>query len=111
MESERGDFLPGKIKKERTRRTPLSEIRLLRLYVAGSSIRSLRAIQNLKLLCEAELPERYDLEIVDIYTEPKRAAEDQIIAVPTLIKRAPGIVRRMIGDLSELALVRQGLGL
>ncbi len=103
--------MQGRIKKERPRANPLSEIRLLRLYVAGSSIRSMRAIQNLKRLCEAELPERYDLEIVDIYAEPRRAMEDQIIAVPTLIKRAPGVIRRMVGDLSELALVRQGLGL
>jgi len=81
----------------------------LRLYVAGSAPRSLRAIHNLKHLCEQELSGRYALEIVDIYKEPRRAAQDQIIAIPTLIKEAPGLVRRMIGDLSRTALVRAGL--
>ena len=83
----------------------------LRLYVAGSSPRSLRAIQNLKRLCESELPGRYNLEVVDIYKEPRRAAIDQVVAIPTLIKEAPCLVRRMIGDLSETALLRHGLGI
>lgn len=84
---------------------------LLRLYVAGSGIRSLRAIENLKRLCESELRGRYKIEVIDIYKEPKRAAQDEIVAIPTLIKEAPGAVRRMIGDLSETAVVRQGLGI
>jgi circadian clock protein KaiB len=79
--------------------------------VAGSGIRSLLAVQNLKMLCERELAGHYKLEVVDIYKEPKRAAEDQIVAIPTLIKQAPGAVRRMIGDLSQTGLVRQGLGI
>ena len=79
--------------------------------MAGSSPRSLRAVENLTRLCEKELNGRYNLEVVDIYKEPRRAAEDEIIAIPTLIKQAPGAVRRMIGDLSEFAMVRQGLGL
>jgi circadian clock protein KaiB len=89
----------------------MNEPHELRLYVAGSSLRSLRALQNLKRICDAELPGRYNLEIVDVYKEPGRAAEDQIVAIPTLIKRAPGMVRRLIGDLSETALLRQGLDL
>jgi circadian clock protein KaiB len=83
----------------------------LRLYVAGSGPRSLRAVQNIRRVCESELAGRYSLEVVDIYKEPRRAAEDQIVAIPTLIKQAPGLVRRMIGDLSQTALLRQGLGL
>lgn len=83
----------------------------LRLYVAGSNVRSIRAVQNLKKVCEAELPGRYTLEVVDIYKNPRRAVEDRIVAIPTLIKEAPGIVTRMIGDLSKLAVVRHGLGL
>ena len=83
----------------------------LRLYVAGSGPRSLRAVQNIKRVCDSELLGRYSLEVVDIYKEPGRAAEDQIVAIPTLIKQAPGLVRRMIGDLSETAVLRQGLGL
>ena len=83
----------------------------LRLYVAGSSPRSLRAIQNVTRLCESEIPGRYNLEVVDIYKEPRRATTDQVVAIPTLIKQAPGLVRRMIGDLSEAALLRHGLGI
>lgn len=83
----------------------------LRLYVAGSTPRSLRAVQNVRQVCESELAGHYSLEVVDIYKEPRRAMEDQIIAIPTLIKQAPGLVRRMIGDLSETAVLRQGLGL
>lgn len=83
----------------------------LRLYVAGSGVRSLRAVQNLKRMCEAELHGRYRLEVVDIYKNPRLAAEDRIVAIPTLIKSAPGMVTRMIGDLSKTAVVRHGLGL
>ena len=82
----------------------------LRLYVAGSSPRSLRAIQNVKRVCESELSGRYNLEVVDIYKEPRRATKDQVVAIPTLIKQAPGLVRRMIGDLSETVLVAAGPG-
>jgi circadian clock protein KaiB len=83
----------------------------LRLYIAGSAPCSLRALQNLRRVCEAELAGRYELEVVDIYKEPKRATEDQIVAIPTLIKDAPGGIRRMVGDLSETAILREGLGL
>ena len=82
----------------------------LRLYVAGSGPRSIRAIQDVKRICESRLAGRYNLEVVDIYQEPGRAAEDRIVAIPTLIRQAPGLVLRIIGDLSEGALVRQGLG-
>jgi circadian clock protein KaiB len=83
----------------------------LRLYVAGSSPRSLRAVQNLKRICELELSGHYNLEVVDIYREPARAAKDQIIAIPTLIKQAPGMLRRIIGDLSDTSVLRKALGL
>lgn len=84
---------------------------VLRLYVAGSGVRSLHAVRNLLQLCERELSGHYTLEVVDIYQEPRRAIADHIVAIPTLIKEAPGAERRMIGDLSETALVRQGLGI
>ena len=84
---------------------------VLRLYVAGSGVRSLQAVRNLTQLCEKELFGRYMLEVVDIYQEPRRAIRDQIVAIPTLIKQAPGAERRLIGDLSETAAVRQGLGI
>jgi circadian clock protein KaiB len=83
----------------------------LSLYIAGSSPRSLRAIRNLERICESQLSGRYHLEVVDIYKEPRRAIQDQIIAIPTLIKRSPGMLRRIIGDLSQTTLVLQGLGL
>jgi len=83
----------------------------LRLYVAGTTPRSLRAVQNVKRICEAELRDRYQLEIVDVYKEPRRLAQDQVVAIPTLIKFAPGGIKRLIGDLSQEAQVRKGLGL
>lgn len=83
----------------------------LRLYVAGLTPRSLRAVQNIKRICESELQGRYELEVVDLYEEPGRAASDQVVGIPTLIKWAPGAVRRLIGDLSEIAAVLRGLEL
>lgn len=83
----------------------------LRLYVAGTGARSARAIRTLTHLCETELAGRYRLEIVDVYRHPARAAADQVVAIPTLIKRAPGTVERLVGDLSHEARVRSGLGL
>jgi circadian clock protein KaiB len=81
----------------------------LRLYVAGSGARSIRAVQNVKRICEAEYSGHYDLAVIDIYKEPARAGQDQIVAIPTLIKEAPGLFRRIVGDLSETALVRRSL--
>ena len=83
----------------------------LRLYVAGSGPRSLQAVRNITRICETELAGQYHLEVVDLYKEPHRAMTDQIVAIPTLIKWSPGLVRRMVGDLSEIAILRQGLGL
>jgi len=83
----------------------------LRLYVAGTTPKSLRAVQNVKRICDAELANHYDLEVVDVYKEPGRLARDQVIAIPTLIKFAPGEIKRLIGDLSREEQVRKGLGL
>jgi circadian clock protein KaiB len=91
-----------------TRRENLHE---LRLYVAGTTPRSLRAVQNIKRICDAELPNQYHLEVVDVYKQPGRLAQDQVVAIPTLIKFAPGEVKRLIGDLSQETQVRKGLGL
>ena len=82
----------------------------LRLYVAGTTPRSTRAVRNLTRICEAEIPGRYHLEIIDVYQQPVRAAEDQIVAVPTLLKMVPLPRRKLIGDLSQEAQVRRGLG-
>lgn len=74
---------------------------VLRLFTSGSTPRSARAIQNLNEICEANLKGNYRLEVIDIYQEPGRATESDIIAAPTLIKEEPLPVRRLIGDLSD----------
>jgi circadian clock protein KaiB len=81
---------------------------ILRLYVTGSSERSLRAVYNLKKICEEHLPE-YDLEVIDIYKDPAAAREEQIIAAPTLIKELPTPLRKLVGDLSNTQKVLVGL--
>ena len=81
---------------------------ILRLYVSGSSVRSLRAIHNLKKLCEEHLPD-YDLEVIDIYENPTAAREEQIIAAPTLVKRLPSPLRKFVGDLSNTQKILIGL--
>ena len=63
------------------------------------------------LICDASLPNQYVLEVVDVYKEPGRLAKDQVIAIPTLIKFAPGELKRLVGDLSQEDQVRKGLGL
>ena len=84
---------------------------LLRLYVTGQTPRSVRSIENLRNLCEKYLKGRYDLEVVDIYQQPALAAEDQIIAAPTLIKATPPPLRKLVGDFSNQSRVMLGLGL
>jgi circadian clock protein KaiB len=74
---------------------------VLRLFTTGTTPRSTRALQNLRDICEALLKGRYRLEVIDIYQEPGRASEADIIAAPTLIKEEPHPVCRMVGDLSD----------
>ena len=83
----------------------------LRLYVAGQSPKSLTALANLKRLCEEHLPDRYEIEVVDLVENPRLAAGDEIIAIPTLVRRLPGPMRRIIGDLSDPERVIVGLQL
>ena len=82
---------------------------LLRLYVTGTTGRSVRAIQNVRRICEEHLSGLYDLEVVDIYKNLPLARGDQIIAAPTLIKRLPEPLRRLIGDMSDEQRVLVGL--
>ena len=84
---------------------------ILRLYVTGSTGRSLRAVHNLKKLCEEHLSEDYDLEVIDIYNDPAAAREAQIIAAPTLVKRLPLPIRKFVGDLSDTQKILVGLGI
>ena len=84
---------------------------LLRLYIAGTSIRSTRAIQNARRMCDEHLAGRYQLEVIDIFQQPALAKDHQILAVPTLIRALPVPLRRFIGDLSEQDVVLIGLDL
>src|ERR1043165_4187690 len=84
---------------------------ILRLYVTGSTPRSLKAIANLKRFCEEHLHDDYELQVIDIYKNPDAAREEQIIASPTLIKRLPAPLRRFVGDLSNTQKLLTGLGL
>jgi circadian clock protein KaiB len=84
---------------------------VLTLYVTGATAGSLRAITNLKAVCEQHLKGRYRLEIVDVYRQPERLRQDQVVAVPTLIKKLPIPLRLLVGDLSRTEQVLQGLGL
>lgn len=83
----------------------------LRLYVAGQSPKSVRAVENLRHVCEEYLPGRYTIELVDLIENPERARSDEIIAVPTLIRKLPEPIRRIIGDLSDTDKVLIGLQL
>jgi circadian clock protein KaiB len=81
----------------------------LRLYVAGQTPKSLAAIANLKKICEEHLAEMYTIEVVDLLVQPQLAAGDQILAVPTLVRRLPPPIKRIIGDLSNSERVLVGL--
>jgi circadian clock protein KaiB len=83
----------------------------LRLYVAGQTPKSLTAFSNLKKLCEQHLPGRYQIEIVDLTKQPQLAQNDQIVALPTLVRKLPEPIKRVIGDLSNLERVMVGLDL
>lgn len=80
---------------------PGEERYVLKLYLTGTTERSLRAIEAIKALCEQKLTGRYELEVVDLYQEPGRAKIAQVIAAPTLVKEWPLPLRRLIGDLSK----------
>ena len=82
---------------------------VLRLYVTGATQRSLQAIRNIREICETHLKGRYDLEIIDVYQQPVLAKGEQIIAAPTLIKKIPAPLRRLVGDLSDTERVLMGL--
>ena len=90
----------------------LREIKyILRLYVAGTSPQSVRAIANVKKICEENLQGHYELQVIDLYQQPQLAQGEQIIAAPTLIKKLPLPLRRIIGDMSSTERVLVGLDL
>lgn len=81
----------------------------LRLYVAGQTTKSITALSNLKRFCEEHLAGRYEIEVIDLVQNPKLAAGDQILAIPTLVRRLPAPLKRIIGDLSNTEKVLVGL--
>lgn len=83
----------------------------LSLFITGASPNSVRAINNIKAICEEYLAGNYELEIIDVYQIPEIAQREQIIAVPTLIKKGPAPERRLVGDMSDTAKVLRGLGI
>ncbi len=82
-----------------------------RLYIAGEAMNSTQALANLRALCQAYLADRSEIEVVDVFREPKRALADGIFMTPTLLKLAPAPIRRIVGTLSQSQPVLQALGL
>jgi circadian clock protein KaiB len=96
---------------EQAAEAPPADRYVLRLFVTGMTLRSARAVKNLREICDEYLEGRYDLEVVDIYQQPLLAKGEQIIAAPTLIKKFPLPARRIIGDMSNRERVLIGLHL
>jgi circadian clock protein KaiB len=88
-----------------------SDLWELRLYVAGKTAKSVAAIENLKKLCEEHLAGKYQIEVVDLLVNPQLARGDQIIAIPTLVRKLPNPIRKVIGDLSNTERALVGLQL
>jgi len=101
------------LKKERTGRQGdgQQEIWQLRLYVAGQTPKSLTAFANLKDICEQHLKGKYEIEVLDLLENPRLAKGDQIFAIPTLVRKLPQPIRKIIGDLSNKERVLVGLNI
>jgi len=97
--------------KRRPAKTRRSDFYILRLYIAGHTPNSIAAIDNLKKICEDKLRGKYRLEVVDLLVKPQLAKGDQIIAIPTLVRRLPPPVKKIIGNLSKTESVIVGLDL
>lgn len=98
--------------KERSKRAPVAgdaHVWNLRLYVAGRSPKCVAAVRNLNRFCEEHLAGRYKIEVVDLLENPRLARDDQILAIPTLVRRLPEPIRRVVGDLSNTERMLVGL--
>ncbi len=84
---------------------------VLRLYIAGQTRKAITAFENLKIICEEQLHGKYEIEVIDLLKNPQLSRDDQILAVPTLVRKLPVPVRKIIGDLSDKARVLVGLDL
>ena len=91
--------------------TPDEGVWNLRLYVAGQTAKSIRAFENLKKICEEHLAGKYTIELIDLSANPRLAKGDQILALPTLVRKLPPPLRKIIGDLSDKERVLVGLDL
>lgn len=100
---------PTKSTAKTTLTNPEEEVYLLRLYVAGKTPKCMTAFVNLKKICEQHLAGKYSLEVIDLLENPKLAAGDQILAIPTLVRKLPEPMRKIIGDLSNTERVLIGL--
>jgi circadian clock protein KaiB len=98
-------------RKDQRLRQDASEKWYLRLYVAGETPRAVAALSNLKRICEEHLSGRYEIEVVDLIKNPRLASGDQILAVPTLVRRLPPPMKKIIGDLANETRVLVGLDL
>ena len=107
MKKNTGKAVQSKVKPARKK----SDTYVLRLYVAGQTPKSMAAISNLKKICEEHLAGRYELQVIDLLKDPQLARGDQILAIPTLVKKLPEPVRKIIGDLSNTERVLVGLDL
>ena len=90
---------------------PASEKWELRLYTAGQTPKSILAFNNLKRICETHLAGRYHIEVIDLMVNPRLAKDDQIVAIPTLVRKLPNPIRKIIGDLSDVERTLVGLDL
>lgn len=102
---------PSKVSPKKNIRRPGKKLWELKLYVAGQTEKSVFALQNLKKICESHLAGEYSIEVIDLLRQPQLAKGDQIIATPTLVKKLPTPVKRIIGDLSDTERVLVGLNL
>jgi circadian clock protein KaiB len=105
------DMKKSSARKSRPAKTSRSEFYRLRLYIAGQTPNSVAAIDNLKKICEDKLHGKYHIEVVDLLKKPQLAKGDQIIAIPTLVRRLPPPVKKIIGNLSRTESVVVGLDL
>jgi circadian clock protein KaiB len=96
---------------ERALERKKTEHYMLRLYIAGNNFKSQTAVENVKKICEEYLPGRYELEVVDIYQDQSKNLVDLVLAAPTLIKKLPLPLRRIIGDMTRIEKVLIGLDL
>src|SRR5438477_12690124 len=99
----------ARVRRRTAMKAPKPETFKLRLYVAGQTPKSIRAFANLKVLCEEHLQDRYQIEVIDLLERPQLARIDQIVAIPTLVRRLPPPVRKIIGDLADTVRVLGGL--